>query len=96
MALAFERRAAHLAQLSARMRPGEDVGSFVDAQKRARRIFFKDERDLAEQLRIWRGKRLDRLVSRLTALHQALLANSQQAELLLSQEIAWIARVASR
>jgi DNA polymerase III subunit delta len=78
------------------MRPGEDVGSFVDAQKRARRIFFKDERDLAEQLRIWRGKRLDRLVSRLTALHQALLANSQQAELLLSQEIAWIARVASR
>ena len=96
MALAFERRAAQLAQLSARMRPGEDVGSFVDAQKRARRIFFKDERDLAEQLRIWRGKRLDRLVSRLTALHQALLANSQQAELLLSQEIAWIARVASR
>lgn len=96
VALAFERRAAQLAQLSARMRPGEDVGSFVDAQKRARRIFFKDERDLAEQLRIWRGKRLDRLVSRLTALHQALLANSQQAELLLSQEIAWIARVASR
>ncbi len=96
VALAFERRAAQLAQLSARMRPGEDVGSFVEAQKRARRIFFKDERDLSEQLRIWRGKRLDRLVSRLTALHQALLANSQQAELLLSQEIAWIARVAAR
>ena len=96
VALAFERRAAQLAQLSARMRPGEDVGSFVEAQKRARRIFFKDERDIAEQLRIWRGKRLDRLVSRLTALHQALLANSQQAELLLAQEIAWIARAASR
>jgi len=96
VALAFERRAAQLAQLSARMRPGEDVGSFVEAQKRARRVFFKDERDLAEQLRIWRGRRLDRLVSRLTALHQALLANSQQAELLLSQEIAWIARVAAR
>ena len=96
VALAFERRAAQLAQLSARMRPGEDVAGFVEAQKRARRIFFKDERDLAEQLRIWRGRRLDRLVSRLTALHQALLANSQQAELLLSQEIAWIARAASR
>ncbi|MBB3034195.1 DNA polymerase III subunit delta [Alteriqipengyuania lutimaris] len=96
VALAFERRAAQLAQLSARMRPGEDVASFVESQKRARRIFFKDERDLAEQLRIWRGKRLDRLVSRLTALHQALLANSQQAELLLSQEIASIARAASR
>ncbi|MEL7691850.1 DNA polymerase III subunit delta [Citromicrobium bathyomarinum] len=96
VALAFERRAAQLAQLSARMRPGEDLGSFIDAQKRARRIFFKDERDIAQQLGIWRGRRLDRLVSRLTALHQALLANSQQAELLLSQEIAWIAREAAR
>lgn len=96
VALAFERRAAQLAQLSARMRPGEDIASFMEAQKRARRIFFKDERDLAEQLRIWRGNRLDRLVSRLTALHQALLANSQQAELLLAQEIAWIARAAAR
>ncbi len=96
VALAFERRAAQLAQLSARMRPGEDLGSFMEAQKRARRIFFKDERDLAVQLRIWRGARLDRLVSRLTALHQALLGNSQQAELLLSQEIASIAREAAR
>jgi len=96
VALAFERRAAQLAQLAARMRPGEDLGSFIESQKRARRIFFKDERDLTEQLRIWRGRRLDRLVSRLTALHQALLANSQQAELLLSQEIAWIAREAAR
>ena len=96
VALAFERRAAQLAQLSARMRPGEDLGSFIDAQKRARRIFFKDERDISQQLGIWRGRRLDRLVSRLTALHQALLANSQQAELLLSQEIAWIAREAAR
>ena len=96
VALAFERRAAQLAQLAARMRPGEDLGSFIESQKRARRIFFKDERDLTEQLRIWRGRRLDRLVSRLTALHQALLANSQQAELLLSQEIAWIAREEAR
>ena len=96
VALAFERRAAQLAQLAARMRPGEDLGSFIESQKRARRIFFKEERDLTEQLRIWRGRRLDRLVSRLTALHQALLANSQQAELLLSQEIAWIAREAAR
>ncbi|WP_128891307.1 DNA polymerase III subunit delta [Erythrobacter sp. HKB08] len=93
--LAFERRAAQLAQISARMGPRADIGQTIQAEKRARRIFWKDERDIANQLRRWRGKKLDRLVSRLAEMHQQLLANSQSADLLLSQGLAEIARAAA-
>nr|WP_137677182.1 DNA polymerase III subunit delta [Parerythrobacter lutipelagi] len=93
--LAFERRAAQLAQLSAKIGPRGDINATIQAEKRARRIFWKDERDLSVQVRRWRGAKLDRLVARLVALHQALLANNQSAELLLSQELAEIARAAA-
>lgn len=93
--LAFERRAAQLVQLAARMGPRGDAAGFIKAEVQARRVFFKEERELAAQLGRWRGKRLERLVERLVGLHRALMTNSQNAELLLSQGLAEIARVAA-
>ena len=95
VALAVERRTSQLAQLAAKLGRSGDVGGLIDAEKAARRIFWKDERDLRDQLRVWRGRRLDRLVTRVTALHRAMLANSQSAELLLAQDLAEIARAAA-
>ena len=92
--LAFERRAAQLAGLNARIGRNPDVAGFLKAEAGARRIFWKDQPALGVQLRIWRGRRLERLVARLVALHQALLANSQDAELLLAEGLLTIARIA--
>ncbi|ANY18879.1 DNA polymerase III subunit delta [Tsuneonella dongtanensis] len=94
--LAFERRAAQLAQLNARLGPRGAVGPFVDAETKARRIFFKDSRDIGVQLERWRGKRLERLVARLVELHRALLANSPASETLLAQALAGIAAAGRR
>jgi DNA polymerase-3 subunit delta len=47
------------------------------------------------QLRIWRGNRLERLVARLIAMHQSLLANSQDADLLLAEGLVEIARIST-
>lgn len=93
--LAFERRAAQLAQLAARLGPRGDVAALLEAESAARRVFWKDKRELGVQLRRWRGPRLARLVERLVELHRALLANSQNAELLLAQGLAEIARAAA-
>lgn len=87
IALAVERRTAQLSQLAAKLGNSRDIGGLIQSEKQARRIFWKDERDLREQLGIWRGKRLERLVMRVTALHRNLLGNSQSAELLLAQEL---------
>ncbi len=94
--LALERRAAQLGALAAKLGPRGDVGRLVEAEASARRIFWKDKRDISLQLSRWRGKRLERLISRLAALHVALLTNSQTAELLLLRELADIARAAAR
>lgn len=94
--LALERRAAQLASLSAKLGPRGDVSALLDAESRSGRVFFREKRDLHEQLRRWRGDKLDRLVSRLAELHRALLANSQSAELLLAQGLAEIARAGAR
>ena len=94
--LAFERRVAQLAQIAARIGPRGDVAAVLKAEVAARRIFWKDERDIAVQIRRWRGKRLARLVDRLVELHRALLTNSQNAELLLAQGLADIARAAAQ
>jgi len=93
--LAFERRAAQLAQLASRLGPQGDVAALIEAEAAARRVFWKDKRDLGEQLRRWRGRRLERLVAKLVEMHRALLTNSQNAELLLSQGLAEITRVAA-
>lgn len=93
--LALERRVAQLAALAARMGPRGDVRALLEAEKAARRVFWKDERDLANQLKRWRGRRLERLVDKLAAMHRLLLANSQASELLLAQGLAEIARASS-
>jgi DNA polymerase-3 subunit delta len=92
--LALERRAAQLAGLASRMAPGENVGRFIDAEANARRVFWRDKAVLGEQLSNWRGARLERLGQRLLALHQSMLANSADGELLLVQELATITRLA--
>jgi DNA polymerase-3 subunit delta len=48
------------------------------------------------QLHKWRGARIERLLSRLTALHRALLHDSSGAALRMSQAIVEIARVSAR
>jgi len=93
--LAFERRAAQLAQLASKLGPRGDVAALIESEAAARRVFWKDKRDLGEQLRRWRGRRLERLVAKLVELHRVLLTNSQNAELLLSQGLAEITRVAA-
>jgi len=93
--LAFERRTAQLAALAAKLGPRGDVRAVMEAEKAARRVFWKDERDLTSQLKRWRGRRLERLVARIAALHRTLLANSQSAELLLAHGLAEITRAAS-
>jgi DNA polymerase-3 subunit delta len=91
VALAMERRAAQLATLAARLRPGEDMQSFLKNQG----VFWKDHREVSDQLGRWSGGKLERLVPRLADLHRALLANSQMAELVLAQELEQIARYAA-
>jgi DNA polymerase III subunit delta len=93
--LAFERRAAQLAQLAGRFGNRGDVADFVESERRSGRIFWRDAGDLKAQLSLWRGKRLDRLVRRLAATHRALLANNAAAEILLAQELSEIARKAA-
>ncbi|APE27347.1 DNA polymerase III subunit delta [Aurantiacibacter gangjinensis] len=90
VALAMERRAAQLAVLASKMRPGEDMKSFLNANG----VFWKDHREVIDQLGKWNGGKLERLVPRLAELHRNLLANSQMAELILAQELAQIARYA--
>jgi len=92
--LAMERRTAQLAALAARMGPGEEPGRFLDAEANARRIFWRDKAALTAQMRCWGGDRIERLAQRLMALHQAMLTNSQDGELLLAQELTAIARSA--
>lgn len=89
--LALERRAAQIAQLSAKLGRGRKISDVLESE----RVFWRDRKDLGAQLERWRGPRLERLVQRLAALHRALLANSQAAELLLAQELAQIARQAA-
>lgn len=93
--LAVERRASQLAGLAARLGPGGDIRQLIEAEKAARRIFWKEERDLAAQLMRWRGQRLAKLVDKLVSLHRSLLANSQFAEVLLAQGLAEICRASS-
>jgi DNA polymerase III subunit delta len=94
--LAFERRAAQLAQLAARLGARSDIAGFIESERKARRVFFRDAPDLARQLERWRGRRLERLIAKLMSLHQALLADSHAAEILLGQGLAELARAAAR
>ena len=94
--LAFERRTAQLAQLAGRMGPRGDINDFLEQESAARRVFFRDKPDLLQQMKRWRGRRLVRLVDRIMELHRALLTDSRNADLLLSQGLAEITRAAAR
>lgn len=93
--LAIERRVAQLAQLTARIATGTRIGELLEAEQRARRVFWRDRADLERQLQRWDPPRLERLVTRLAALHRTLLANNQAARILLAQDLAEITRFAA-
>jgi DNA polymerase-3 subunit delta len=93
--LAFERRVAQLAQLTAKLGQNGDLQALLDLESKSRRIFWKDVPEISRQMRIWRGARLESLVERIAQMHRDLLTNSQTAELLLCQGLAVIARRAS-
>ena len=96
VALALERRAATLLQLAGKLGDSQAIPALIEAEKAARRVFWKDAGDLAEELACWKGQRVVRLVDRLAALHRALLTNAQDAELFLFQELGEITRHATR
>lgn len=96
LVLAFERRAAQLVQLAARMGERGDVNAFMEQETSAKRVFFRDRADLTQQLRRWRGSRLVRLTERLTMLHRTLISDNRNGELVLAQGLAEIARAAAR
>lgn len=96
LVLAFERRAAQLVQLAARMGDRGDVNAFMEQETSAKRVFFRDRADLTQQLRRWRGPRLVRLTERLTMLHRTLISDNRNGELVLAQGLAEIARAAAR
>lgn len=94
--LACERRVAQLAQLTGRKGTRSDISGFLQAEAQARRVYSRDTRDIGTQLQRWSPKLLERLVKRLTELHVRMLANSQDAELLLLQGLAEVARAGVR
>jgi DNA polymerase-3 subunit delta len=94
--LAFERRAAQLAQLAGRLGTRGNIAEFIEGERRSGRVFWRDAGDLKVQLATWRGARLERLVRRLAATHRALLGNSAAAETLLAQDLTEIARRAAK
>lgn len=91
--LAIERRAAQLARIAAVL-GNRPLDSLAKPDEARLGIFFKEKRDIGEQLKRWRAPALDRLTLRLVELHRELLTNSQSAELLLAQGLTGIARVA--
>ena len=78
--LAFERRAAQLAQLAAKLGPGRGDGMPGAARSRERSpagVLQGQARPRTPSCERWRGPRLARLVERLVALHRALLATAR-------------------
>ena len=102
--LALERRAAQLAQISAKLGPRGSLDNLGRGEKAQLGIFWKEEREIRQQLGSWRRPlrrgvnetRIDRLIPRLIDLHRTLIANSQAAELLLAQDLTEITRFSAR
>lgn len=94
--LAVERRAAQLAQISAQLGPRGSLDGLDRGAKARLGIFWRDERDIRDQLSCWHRRKLERLGPKLMQLHRDLLGNSQAAELLLAQGLTEIARFAAR
>ncbi|MEO0462738.1 MAG: DNA polymerase III subunit delta [Pseudomonadota bacterium] len=102
--LAIERRANMLVQIAGKVGPGGQLDRLSQIEERQLGVFWKEKPAIGQQFARWNRpaarnsaeRRLDRLVPRLIALHNQLLANSQAAPLLLSQELTQIARFAAR
>ncbi len=94
--LALERRAAQLANISAKLGPRGSIDDLGRGEKAQLGIFWKEEREIRQQLSNWPVRKLNRLIPRLVALHRSLLSNSQAAELLLAQNLTEIARFAAK
>ncbi len=94
--LAVERRAAQLAQITAQLGPRGSLDGMDRGAKARLGIFWRDERDIRDQLQSWHRRKLERLGPKLMQLHKDLLGNSQAAELLLAQGLTEIARFAAR
>lgn len=94
--LAVERRAVQLVKIVAALGPGGSLDRLDRGQQARLGIFWRDERDIRDQLKQWPRMKLDRLIERLTQIHRDLLANSQFAETLLAQELVEITRHAAK
>ena len=94
--LAFERRASQLARIAMTLGPRGNLTKLGRGEKAALGVFWKEERNINDQLRCWPPAKLNRLVERLAAAHRMLMANSKGAELLLANELTAIARFAKR
>lgn len=94
--LAIERRAAQLVQINARLGPNGSLENMNRGEKAQLGIFWKEERDIRNQLQRWHRRKLERLGPRLVDLHRSLLTNSQASETLIAQDLVEIARFASR
>lgn len=94
--LALERRATQLTQITAKLGNRGNFDQLGKGEKAQLGIFWKEEREIRQQLGRWPRVKLDRLIPRLMALHQSLLSNSQAAELLLAQDLTQIARFAAK
>ncbi len=94
--LAVERRAVQLVKIVAALGPGGSLDRLDRGQQARLGIFWRDARDIREQLKLWPRVKLDRLVQRLTHIHRDLLANSQFADTLLAQELVEITRYAAK
>jgi DNA polymerase-3 subunit delta len=91
--LAFERRAAQLARIAAAI-GSRPYGGLDKGEKARLGIFWKEEREIGNQLSIWRQRgRLDRLTHGLMRLHREILTNSQASELLLAQGLTSLAQL---
>ena len=85
-----------LVQITSKLGPRGSMDSMDRGTKASLGIFFREEREIRAQLKRWHRRKLERLGPKLMELHRALLANSQAAEMLLSQGLVEIARFAAR
>ena len=79
--LAVERRAAQLAQITAQLGPRGSLDGMDRGAKARLGIFWRDERDIRDQLQSWHRRKLERLGPKLMQLHKDLLGNSQPSNL---------------
>ncbi len=96
LVLALERRAVQLARIRTRVGPHGRMQTLGRGEKAQLGIFWKDEAVIERQLVHWDADRLSRLGKRCVAVHRRLLADNRAAELMITHELAEIARYAAK